>query len=126
MIYRPSTRVDPPVEHDRHLATRRRYDGDMITHSTLPNDPDEIGISDSELTELAFNGGSEWSLSDDAMPLLLEMGHFPSMLGSWYMPPTSTRGLSGWRRPVVLAIVTTLVVLEALGLCSVFGQVVVG
>jgi hypothetical protein len=42
------------------------------------------------------------------------------------MPAATSFGLRGWKRPVLLGVVVTLVVLEALGLCSVFGQVVVG
>ncbi len=42
------------------------------------------------------------------------------------MPAASASRVSGWRTPVVVTLVVTLLVLEALGLCSVFGQVVAG
>ena len=42
------------------------------------------------------------------------------------MPAAMARPGKAWRVPVVLTLVTAFVVLEALGLCSVFGHVVVG
>lgn len=47
------------------------------------------------------------------------------MLPSWYMPALRGR-LFGWRAGVVVVIVATLLTLEILGLCSAFGQVVIG
>lgn len=47
------------------------------------------------------------------------------LLSSWYMP-AATRRVHGWRAVVVVGIIVVLLVLEALGLCSVFGQVVIG
>lgn len=90
------------------------------------SDSTEVGITDAELTALALADEGEPQLGENAVPIFLDIGHYQSMLSAWYMPPTSTRHISGWRKPVVLGIVATLVVLEALGLCSIFGQVVIG
>ena len=83
-------------------------------------------LSDEELTHLALEGDPWIEPGEGAIPVDLAYGHLPSSLSAWYMPAVSSRRIVGWRRPVVLTIIATLVVLEALGLCSVFGQVVVG
>lgn len=101
----------------------QRFDGS--TPWEFDSDID-VRISDAELTALALADGNEETLSEDAVPITFNLGRYPSMLSEWYMPPTSTRRLSGWRKPVVLGIIATLLVLEALGLCSIFGQVVIG
>ncbi|HUY31105.1 MAG TPA: hypothetical protein VMV02_08960 [Acidimicrobiales bacterium] len=82
-------------------------------------------MTDAELTELALAAEPDGRIDPDAVPLVLgdEGG---GLLASWYMPPATVARVSGWKAPVVVTLVVTLVVLEALGLCSVFGQVVVG
>jgi hypothetical protein len=42
------------------------------------------------------------------------------------MPLGVARPVTGWKVPVVLVIVATFVVLEALGLCGAYGHIVVG
>lgn len=83
-------------------------------------------ISDDELAELALSADPEPFLGPDAVPLRLGVAPGAATLSSWYMPAVVVQRASGWRRPVLVGIVATLVVLEALGLCSVFGQVVIG
>ena len=83
-------------------------------------------ISDTELSELALRADPNCPITDDAVPLRLAPAHASSLLGAWYMPPLAARRVSGWRMWVMLSIVGILLVLEALGLCSVFGQVVIG
>lgn len=83
-------------------------------------------IGDDELTQLALASDPDAPLPDDAVPFASASGLPAIGLGAWYMPAATSFGLRGWKRPVLLAVVVTLVVLEALGLCSVFGQVVVG
>lgn len=86
--------------------------------------PDRCWVTDDELAELALADACDDQVPEDAVPLRL--GDHDGLLAPWYMPAVGTTRVSGWRTPVVLTIVLTLVVLEALGLCSVFGQVVVG
>ncbi|MCU1492956.1 MAG: hypothetical protein JWO62_720 [Acidimicrobiaceae bacterium] len=87
---------------------------------------DDDRFSDDELTALALAAEPDPVVEPDAVPIALGPRFSSSMLGAWYMPAVAMHRSSGWRRPVVVALVATLVVLEALGLCSVFGQVVVG
>jgi hypothetical protein len=42
------------------------------------------------------------------------------------MPAPARRRLAGWRRAVVLLIVLSLLFIEAYGLCTTFGPVVLG
>lgn len=83
-------------------------------------------LSDDELAELALAAPLDTPVPADAVPLVLSSGNAPSGLPAWYMPAVALRHSSGTKRAIVVAIVATLLVLEALGLCSVFGQVVIG
>jgi len=85
-----------------------------------------LPLSDRELSDLALAADPDAPLDVDAVPLHVYLARAPSMLPSWYMPDTMARPGRGWRVPVVLAIVATFVIIEALGLCSAYGQLVVG
>jgi hypothetical protein len=82
--------------------------------------------SDDELEALALGAQPDAPLDDDAVPINLFGDPISGLLPSWYMPPAVARHVTGWRTPVIVAIVAVLLGLEALGLCSIFGQVVVG
>ncbi|HVB00559.1 MAG TPA: hypothetical protein VNE42_04785 [Acidimicrobiales bacterium] len=84
------------------------------------------GISDEELSELALGAEVDRPLADDAIAIGLVPESSSSLLGAWYMAPVAARRVAGWRMWVMLSIVGILLILEALGLCSVFGQVVIG
>ena len=89
--------------------------------------PDHDGvIGDDELTALALAADPREDLSEGAVPISFVLGEATGTLSSWYMPTVAATRVAGWKRPLVVAIVVTLVTLEALGLCSVFGQVVIG
>ena len=87
-------------------------------------------ITDEELTELALAADPDAGVADDAVPLseLLGPGEGPGtgdLLPGWYMPPAMGGGrlLQGWRRRIVLLIVASFVLLNAVGLCSTYGIV---
>jgi hypothetical protein len=83
-------------------------------------------FSDEELTELALAADPDQPLDADAIPIAFsEAGNF-DLLPRWYMPPVMSSGGTRWKKTVILVIVATLITIEALGLCSVFGQVVIG
>jgi hypothetical protein len=86
----------------------------------------EYPFSDAELTALALGEASGDRLPGDAVPLSLYLGQDAGLLPQWYMPPVMARRCRGWRRPVILGLVAAFLVIEALGLCSVFGQLVIG
>ncbi|HLN05480.1 MAG TPA: hypothetical protein VK217_04335 [Acidimicrobiales bacterium] len=83
-------------------------------------------ISDAELTALAIAADPDAPVGPDAIPFALCLAQSAGLLPQWYMPPPATRSGGKWRTPVVLAIVVALLLIEALGLCSTYGQVVVG
>ena len=85
----------------------------------------EVPISDEELTELALSSDPHAPLAADAVPLVF--GGMPGieLLPSWYMPPVVAMIHHRWWRPVVLALVFGFVIIEAAGLCSTYGSLVV-
>ncbi len=86
----------------------------------------EEPFDDEELASLAL-AAEPLSVPDaGAVPIDTVLRSPGTTLSAWYMPAVTATRLSGWRRPVLLGLVVTLVALEALGLCSVFGQVVIG
>ena len=109
---------DPVAPEVQGTSTKLTSDG--------PGHPDD-GFTDAELTALALAADPDEPLDPEAIPLSEYLGQEPGLLPQWYMPMAMARcGANRWRAPVVLGIVLAFVVLEALGLCSAFGQVVVG
>jgi hypothetical protein len=84
----------------------------------------EAGFTEAELTELALAADPDAPIDADAVPLADYLGQVGGLLPSWYMPTPMTRTGKSWRIQVVVAIVAAFVIIEALGLCSTFGQLV--
>ena len=86
-------------------------------------------ISDEELTALALAADPDAPLADDAVPLSSYLAQIPGLLPpgllpGWYMAPATAGSGSRWRTPIIVAIVVAFVMIEAWGLCSTYGQVV--
>jgi hypothetical protein len=81
-------------------------------------------ITDEELTALALAADPAAPLDSHAVPLSVYLGQLPTLLPSWYMPPAMSSSGSKWRTPIILAIVAAFLIIEAYGLCSTYGQVV--
>lgn len=86
-------------------------------------------FTDEELCALALATEAGRPPADDAVPLgdyldARATDGAPGLLPAWYMPTPMARVSPRWRTPVVLAIVSAFVLIEAFGLCSTFGQVV--
>jgi hypothetical protein len=79
-------------------------------------------LSDAELTALALAADPHAPLSDDAVPLSVHLAQFAGALPQWYMPAAMTRSGHRWRLPVVVAIISAFLLIEALGLCNTYGQ----
>lgn len=88
-------------------------------------DETEEAISDEELCELALRGDPDAPLSDDAMPLRLPGPAGASLLPTRYMPPVVATLKHRWRRPVAMTLVIAFLFIEAAGLCSTYGQLVI-
>lgn len=90
-------------------------------------------LTDAELTALALAADPEEALAPDAVPLSVYLSQVPGLgsvsglLPQWYMPQamasSSGRGRR-WRTAIILAIIAAFVAIEAYGLCSTYGQVV--
>jgi hypothetical protein len=86
----------------------------------------DCGMTDEELTTLALAGDPDEPLDRDAVPVTLDPRQVPGPLPGWYMPPVMARRGKRWRTTVVLLLVAAFLVIEAVGLCSTYGQLVVG
>ena len=83
-------------------------------------------LTEQELTALALAADPSDGVADDAVPLADFLGQGSGLLPAWYMPAPMARRSPRWRLPVVLAIVGAFLLIEAVGLCSTFGQLVPG
>lgn len=84
-------------------------------------------ISDDELTEQALAADPDTEVPDDAVCLWdLTGAEDAHLLPEWYMPSPMAGGrrLRGWRRRVAILIVVAFLLIDAYGLCSTYGQVV--
>jgi hypothetical protein len=86
----------------------------------------ELVFTDAELTAQALAADPDAPL-DDVRPWAELLGPTgESTLPEWYMPPVM-RGaarLYGWRRGVVFTFIAALLVIEAFGLCTTYGQMI--
>lgn len=78
-------------------------------------------LTDEELTELALAADPREPLSNDAVPIGVYLAQVPTPLPLWYMPPVVTSRGRRWRTPVVLAVVSAFVLIDAMGLCNTYG-----
>jgi hypothetical protein len=78
-------------------------------------------FTDEELTELALAADPEEPLPEDAVPIGTYLSQIPTSLPLWYMPPVVRSGRRRWKTPVVLAVVSAFVLIDAMGLCSTYG-----
>ena len=93
--------------------------GVTVTEGALTDD-----FTDAELTELAMSADPEEPLAGDAVPFDVYQSGLRDALPSWYMPPVMAGGSAMWRKPVVLAIIVSFLVVDVFGLCITFGQLV--
>jgi hypothetical protein len=98
----------------------------MITSRCAVDELPGEAVSDEELTEIALAADPDGPLDPRAQPLEFFAPTHGVGLPQWYMPQVTRVRCSGWRMPVTVGIVAVLLALEALGLCSIFGQVVIG
>ena len=106
-----------------------------MTNDTLTGDDtlagDEISqeaISDEELTALALAADPDAPIPDDAVPFWdLDPDRAEPDLPSWYMPAASggVPAGPGWRRRVALVLIASFVAINAAGLCSTYGHIVI-
>ncbi len=88
---------------------------------------DGEAVTDEELTALALAGDPDTVVADDAVSLWDLAGQDPGLLPDWYMPAISAgpRTHPRWRRRVALVIIGAFLAVDAYGLCSTYGYLVV-
>jgi len=77
--------------------------------------------TDEELTELALAADPDAPLPEDAVPIGVHLSRFSAPLPLWYMPPVVRSGGRRWKAPVVLAVVSAFLLIDAMGLCNTYG-----
>jgi hypothetical protein len=100
----------------------------VVTGGTAQTESADPGLeepfTDEELTALALAADPQAPLDAQAVPLSVYLAQVPGILPGWYMPPAMAGSGNRWRTTVILAIVAAFVLIEAWGLCSTYGQVV--
>jgi|GEM_PF-1182413 len=82
-------------------------------------------LSDAELTEMALAADPDTPVADDAACVWDLAADGEQLLPQWYMPPPMAGALSArrWWRWVAIAIIVAFLAIDAYGLCSTYGEV---
>lgn len=83
-------------------------------------DPDDA-LSDDELCALALSTDALAPLPDDAVPMSVHLARFAPTLPTWYMPAAVSRSGRRWKAPLVIAVVASFLLIDAMGLCNTYG-----
>jgi hypothetical protein len=97
------------------------------TVASVTTDLSDEMVSDEELSVLALAADPDTVVGDDAQSLWVVLGQDQGPLPDWYMPPISAgrRIHPRWRRRVALLIICAFLAVDAYGLCSTYGYLVV-
>jgi hypothetical protein len=83
-------------------------------------------VTDEELTALALAADPDAPLPADALSFYdLDAERAAGVLPDWYMPAASAGAARGWRRRVALLLIGSFLAINAAGLCSTYGHVVI-
>jgi hypothetical protein len=83
-------------------------------------------VDDEELAALALAADPDAPVPDDAVSIFeLDPERGEAVLPDWYMPPASGSVRPGWRRRVAVGLISTFLLINAAGLCSTYGHIVV-
>lgn len=88
---------------------------------------DDVAVDDEALAALALAADPDLPLAPDAEPWRAEPGDGEAdaaLLPGWYMPPAAAPVRSPIRRAAGLAVVASLVLINASGLCITYGYLV--
>jgi hypothetical protein len=112
-----------PIAHDP-LGAVESIDPSLADPNEPDDDLSDIELTDDELAALALAADPDQPLAPDAVALELHPGSAPSLLPLWYMPPVMARRGRWWRAPVVYAVIAAFLLINGLGLCITYGQLV--
>jgi hypothetical protein len=84
-------------------------------------------LSDAELAAFALAAEPEPALGDDAVPIRpFDPPVGEPALPDWYMPAPSSGVRPGWRRRIAIVVVSSILLINAAGLCVTYGPVTFG
>jgi hypothetical protein len=103
----------------------RELDGAALTGAqALSAELSDDELTDEELTALALACDPDQPLDPDATPLDPYSHQSFGLLPGWYMPPVIAGASRRWQTPVVVAIIAAFLLIDALGLCITYGQLI--
>ena len=80
-------------------------------------------FTDAELTALALAADPDQPLNSDAVPMSDYLSsQSVGLLPEWYMAPAMTRHISRVPQFIVMVVIGAFLLIEAVGLCSTYGQ----
>jgi hypothetical protein len=84
-------------------------------------------VSDDELSALALAADPDTVVAEDAVSLWDLADREFGLLPGWYMPPVSAGARTHplWRRRVAMVIICAFIAVDAYGLCSTYGSLVI-
>ena len=102
-------------------------DTPCYTVAAVTTELHDEAVSDVELSALALSADPDTVVADDARSLWDLFGQDPGLLPDWYMPTVASGGRSHprWRRRVAFVIICAFLAVDAYGLCSTYGYLVV-
>jgi hypothetical protein len=86
-----------------------------------------LPFTDEELVAQALAADPDPEVPDGAVPVWqLSSADGDLLLPTWYMPSpmVGCRRFTGWRRRVIIGVVAAFLLIDAAGLCSTYGAVV--
>jgi hypothetical protein len=81
-------------------------------------------LTDEELAALALAADPEAPVPRDAVPIRRHPGD--ELLPEWYMPAPTSGARPGWRRRIAITAVSSILLINAAGLCVTYGPVTFG
>ena len=81
-------------------------------------------LTDEELAELALAADPDAPLPRDAVPI--QTRDRDELLPEWYMPAPTSGARPGWRRRIAITAVSSILLINAAGLCVTYGPVTFG
>ncbi len=91
-----------------------------------PEPDDPLAFTDDELCAQAMAADPDMPADPDAVPFASGGPVFPTLLPDWYMPTPTAGARTRWHAVVVVLVIASFVLINALGLCITYGHLMVG
>lgn len=88
-------------------------------------EPGLPALTDDELTALALAAERDPVLGPDAVPLAEYLETTDGLLPAWYMPAAQGRVRSRWKIALLIVLIVAFLLIDGVGLCNTYGQLVV-